>query len=493
MVLTGRSLRVAHPNPQGILVRSGQPPRESSDVFFISPENTAHSPLGELAATVAFVAPRWVLFQPEGAVREMDIELAGHAYNGTRMLWKVGGGISTEEAGEEEEHLLYAEPKVVGVVPRAEFAAPDLSAQGLRFERGVVGTIALSPEQFGAIRNRGDAAASITGVRKDGTHQDEFDFRFLVVREWPYEVVQRGNVRTTYYHTPRRLFEERQGQVFRDFADQAPMRLRPGDTLLIGGQFFPQADGPRSATLEFTTNDRRSQRLTVSATGDTIPGQPHATLLPTPISFGFVEVGQSRTRALLLTSDGPTPLLVQSIGLEDPAQGFAISLDPHLELPGTGTIQIESGASLTVRATFKPLGTGARETKLVAETNAGHKEATLRGEGVPQPQAAWELQPSTLTFGLVYLGRENQKTAYVLSTGAAPLVMQSVTVERASDMWSVASGPASGQAIPPGQQAPITLTFRPNVVGQLSGTLGVQTANAGYRSIRLSGYGVRPE
>lgn len=259
-----------------------------------------------------------------------------------------------------------------GFVPTGIVNTPPLVVRDIHFSGGIVGSLSMEPDQYGEIRNQGNIPVLITGVEKRGPQADEFNF-----------------------------FLEYRGQTFRPFelANRAPVELQPGEALVVGGRFFPQAEGggnspPRTARIDFITNVAAMPLVTLSAFGETVSSQADGYLLPEVINFGFVNIHASNhplgfpARNALITSVGQTPLLIQSLELENPNLGFSFGL---LEPPPAGTIatpgvlySIDPGNSMTIQIRFVPAGVGPVETKLVARTNAGRLELRLIGEGVGQ-------------------------------------------------------------------------------------------------------------
>ena len=110
-------------------------------------------------------------------------------------------------------------------------------------------------------------------------------------------------------------------------------------------------------------------------------------MVPDSYDLGRVAVGSSYSRNAIITSDGPTPLLVTSLkfdrDIRDPASlGFSLSGTRIIE--GVTRKQVQPGHSLPFIITFRPMQTGRASTTLVAETNAGELRMRIRAEGVNQ-------------------------------------------------------------------------------------------------------------
>lgn len=110
-------------------------------------------------------------------------------------------------------------------------------------------------------------------------------------------------------------------------------------------------------------------------------------MVPDSYDLGRVSIGSSYSRNALITSDGPTPLLVTSLKLERDhrdidALGFSISGTRIIE--GVTRKQVQPGHSLPFVITYRPLQTGRASTTLIAEINAGTLRMSIRAEGVQQ-------------------------------------------------------------------------------------------------------------
>ncbi len=368
-VLLGRSLRGEALIDQRTFILDRFGPRDPSKPFAF----TFDLPV---SADMAFFALGQFFFEPKGEINELEVEIHGLDYDGEFLQWELGIGISvsppiTGGLGRAKRRAAFAWPTFGGVVRRTVAADTRWAVRHLRFDRGIRGALFLEPDQYGAIRNLGNVPILFTRAGRGGPQAGEFNFLL-----------------------------EYQGDVFFEveLANRAPLVLNPGETLLIGGRFFPQADAgpndpPRSAWVEFETNSPRFPILRVEAEGRTIAEQPQGAMLPAVVNFGIVGLDASNhplgfpTRNVLLISNGQTPLLVQSLVLDDPARGFTFGIrDLGRVEPQTMTsgilYQVEPGDTMVIEVRFVPENPGPVETRLVALTNAGRLETRLLGDGI---------------------------------------------------------------------------------------------------------------
>lgn len=324
-------------------------------------------------ADMGFLALSTFRFRPEGKVRELEIEVDGFEYDGRFVKWRLGGGISVSPpvtGGGGRRHLTGV-ASFGGVVRKALVADTRLAVQHLRFEGAVRGALSLEPSRYGAIRNDGNVPVLLTRAERGGPHVGEYNF----------------------------LLEYR-GDIFQhwEVVDRAPLVLNPGETLVVGGRFFPQVDAgpqdaPRLAWVDFETNASLFPTVRVEAAGHTIPANALGAMVPAEVNFGLVDVDASNyplgfpTRNVLLVSSGDTPLLIDSLALDDGGVGFSFvirdpgRLQPEPLTPGV-LYQIEEGDAMIIEVRFVPAGVGPVETRLRALTNAGPLEAHVLGDGI---------------------------------------------------------------------------------------------------------------
>src|SRR5262249_20243562 len=268
-------------------------------------------------------------------------------------------------------------------------ARPRLLHGDIHFENAVPGLLSIEPTRYGAVRNVGNGLVLITGVSRGGRHADEFSFLLE-------HVTTRFDPRSGLDFILDRLEREREGRtlddirrelqsqegrwsgIFRpdDLNRHSPLPLAPGETILVGGLFFPQAEGTRDAFIQFETNAPRGQSrfITLWAFGQAVASQGDGDLIPDSLMFKY----PNWTRRALLTSYGQTPWLITALRLEDPNLGFRFEVVPPtggFHPTNNGAYQIDSGGYLEIRIRFVPPVSGQYEaqTKLIAETNAGRR------------------------------------------------------------------------------------------------------------------------
>jgi hypothetical protein len=235
---------------------------------------------------MAFLSLGQFAFEPKGEIRELEIEVHGREYDGELIKWQYGGGISVSSAIDGAKRIVFGSPTFGGVVRKTAVAKTRLAVQHLRFENAIRGALSLEPHRYGAIRNAGNVPILLTRAERGGPQADEFNFLLDYRRD-----------------------------IFRELAlvNRAPIVLNPGETLLIGGRFFPQVevgpnDPPRVAWVDFETNAPPFPTVRVQAEGRTVPEQAHGAVLPAAINFGFVNVDASNHPLGFPTEECPPDL-----------------------------------------------------------------------------------------------------------------------------------------------------------------------------------------
>ena len=152
--------------------------------------------------------------------------------------------------------------------------------------------------------------------------------------------------------------------------------LGPGGSCDVEVEFSPTAGGVRVGTLTVYSTDPDEPAVTVVLTG---PAADAELLVPSPFSFGLVDLGGSVTRDLPVVNLGSTPLTILAITLTAGDTGD-FSIDGEDCTP-----TLLPGDVCTVTITFAPLVAGARTATLaiVSDGPVGLATATLIGQGAP--------------------------------------------------------------------------------------------------------------
>jgi len=200
----------------------------------------------------------------------------------------------------------------------------------------------------------------------------------------------------------------------------------------------------------------------VSASKNQPPPQASFQVTPATISFGKVPVGKATSQSLTVTNNGNVAVNVTQ----------ATCSNPQFSL---------SGMTLPMAL---PTGQGANFSVSVTPTSAGTLSGTLtvKGDGSSTPvvvnlsataaAAAPQLSLSTsaVNFGSVSVGSTGSSSLTISNTGTADLTVSLLTLSGAD--FGI-SGIATPKTISAGQNAPVTLTFKPTLAGAVSGSLTI--------------------
>ena len=321
---------------------------------------------------VAFVGLHLFTFQPEGAIRELDIEVQGAFYDGHTIDWQLGGGVNTTDDDTDDGEYASAFP-VFGVIRRnGPRGHARLNLAEIHLRNAVVGCD--NQSDLGWIENGGDGSVSITeAAQRTGGDEAFFGYRFF----W------RGLELSA---------DELQARL--------PIQLRPGERLQIRARYTPDrtagipgARRVHHSTLRLATNSPAYPQVLFNTDGATLAGTASARWDPESVTFGrraprrprdpglddgtdASEVLQPRTKSALLVSTGQMPLCLRDLRLEHPNLGFSFRLLPLIE-PEV------SGVEITCLAQAVDGCHGS--THLIAETNAGQVRLPIYSSPADQP------------------------------------------------------------------------------------------------------------
>lgn len=251
-----------------------------------------------------------------------------------------------------------------------------------------------------------------------------------------------------------------------------------GGTCSFSAVFSPNAAGPVSESLEYSTGDDHIG-VTLSGLGAT----PAAlTVTPSTADFGaWAAGGTPGTSDVTITNTGvrSTEALSTSLGGAD-SDVFSVDSSDCPEV-------LAGGATCTATVEFAPESFGDKTATLTV-SGAPANTVELTGLGAP---AGVSLFPATSDYGSVAVGGAAYKTFRVVNT-----------TENGEDMNSASSGPPFPlelnqdftcvlvvTTIQPHRWCTMTLSFKPQSVGSFSTTLTAGGTNFNV-STQLSGTGV---
>lgn len=200
------------------------------------------------------------------------------------------------------------------------------------------------------------------------------------------------------------------------------LSVAPNGTCTVTITFNPAAPGARSATATLVSNAQGSPTIALSGTGLAAP-VPAATLTPTTVNFGRVEVNASGAAAVTLTNTGNSTLTIGGIttsaeftqtnncgaGLAPAAScAIAIALAPTTEGAKTGMLEVTTNAPsspqrVPLAGTATPDSTPAAVAPVTTGSSAPASSNAGAGGCVADPSGTPDLL--LVLLALVALGR----------------------------------------------------------------------------------------
>ena len=271
--------------------------------------------------------------------------------------------------------------------------------------------------------------------------------------------------------------------------------------------FIPASGGPSIDTFTDVENSRFSANLTFESSqtgtytvrifggqaGQSLPflgefspvevfsSRPDLLLRQTALTWGELEVGQTRDLPLTLVNSGSEALVISSI-----------SLNSDLFSAAPATLTLSPGDSATVTLTFAPTAEGTVAGSLQILTNDPDRatvQIALSGSATVPRRPTLLLRQTALTFEGVEIGQTRDLPLTLVNSGAGDLIVSRISSE--GDPFSVTG---ESFTLSPGDSATVTLTFAPTAEGAASGTLQILTNDPDRATvlIALSGTAVSP-
>ena len=189
---------------------------------------------------------------------------------------------------------------------------------------------------------------------------------------------------------------------------------------------------------------------------------PAVTVTPLSLTFGNQALNvKSKGQNVLLTNNQTVPLLITqlSINLADYTDVSTCPLSP---------VTLGAGASCTITVYFTPTVTGLRTGSLsIIDTANVNPMVSLTGTGI----IPVTVSPSTLTFGSQVVGNSGAPQIATLTNNQSTALTISSVTANLSDFTLTTTCPFSPATLAAGASCSATVTFKPQVTGNRSGTL----------------------
>ena len=254
-----------------------------------------------------------------------------------------------------------------------------------------------------------------------------------------------------------------------------PVTLASGQSQSFTVIFTPKSTGTVAGNLAIA-NTGSTPTVNVALSGGS---QTAGTLSPSPASlnFGSVQVGSNQALPQTLTNSGGSTVTVTQVNPTE--TGFSVS---GLSLP----FSLAEGQSQSFNVTFTPSAVGSSNGSLAIISNASNSSLNVSLSGNGLAPGSLTPSPSSLSFGSVQIGNNQQLSETVTNTGGVNVNISQATLAGASFSMS-------GWAplvLAPGQHYTFTVTFTPPSPANDSGSVSiVSNASNPNLSIPLSGAG----
>jgi hypothetical protein len=157
-----------------------------------------------------------------------------------------------------------------------------------------------------------------------------------------------------------------------NLVESAPLQVPAGDSSRIHFEFHPMSAGSHSCKLTFTHNASSSpDTLHVEGTG-VVSEAVVFSMTPMSLSFGEVEVPNSKTDSVLIKNAGTGTLIIGHV-LTDESKGLSITESTPLTLT--------AGDSSWIHIHFQPVVSGTIQSPIVFVHNGSTSPDTLVAEG----------------------------------------------------------------------------------------------------------------
>lgn len=214
-----------------------------------------------------------------------------------------------------------------------------------------------------------------------------------------------------------------------------------------------------------------------------IPPTPTtASVSPTSLNFGSVDLGSSLSQTITFTN---TTTFTSSINLS--SISIAGNNAGDYSETNTCSTSLAANTSCSITVTFSPTEVGTRTATLTIlndSTSNPTLTVSLTGIGV----SILSESTNEMNFGNVDLGSTSAAQSVTISNGTnTSIALSSFTVS--SSDYSIASNTCTAQ-LAASSSCVLTITFTPTALGTRTGTLSIVSASQGTLTVSLTGNGV---
>jgi uncharacterized repeat protein (TIGR01451 family) len=247
--------------------------------------------------------------------------------------------------------------------------------------------------------------------------------------------------------------------------------IAPGASVNFSVQFSPTTTGPKWTYIWVDSNDYYSYPF-VDFIGNADPSlKPDISVEPDSIDFGDIPVGSaSPAETVTISNDGNKDLVIGTITVIGGDAGqFTILSD------NASTETLAPGVSANVSVRFNPTNPGLKSAGLrilSGDPDENPVYVNLTGTGIG-PDI--DVTPASINFSYLLVGdTSSPETVTITNSGTANLTIGTVDITGAdASQFVIASDNVSGEKLPPGASANVSVTFKPTLAGAYSANLTI--------------------
>ncbi len=227
----------------------------------------------------------------------------------------------------------------------------------------------------------------------------------------------------------------------------APFTVAPGATHNLVVRFAPTSVGPKTTTLELTSDDENEASVSIALSGTGTILIPDIAVTPTSHSYGTQPVGTGVLQSFTFSNTGDGDVVVGPLTVSGPNAGaFTI-------MNGQGGFTITPGGSHVIDVRFAPASEGVKNATLTVPSNDPDENPVLiplNGVGGPAAPPTFEevhqggsAGSNTVTTATSLLGVNGH--VYLAAVGTRPYVSSS-TVTGLGLTWTRVANRCGGRS-----------------------------------------------
>ncbi len=238
----------------------------------------------------------------------------------------------------------------------------------------------------------------------------------------------------------------------------APVFLNPGQVLTLNITFSPTYEGQRNETIYIISNDKKFPAPGLSLSMKAKAVVSDMSVVPSPVEFGNVRVGEFKRVQVQITNSGNDQLNISSITLRQAVGDFA------LDLGGVTSWSLAPEESTLIIAIFTPTVVGEQFNRMiiVSDGDAPNFQVPLHGSAAT---SKIKYTPEEINFGSVQVSSVGRQFLNIVSEGTAALNITKIEILDSSGAFGFVDSPDYYIPVNPGFSKQIEFTFAPPGVG----------------------------